>query len=123
MIHRIHRASLSEINRVLELIQRNSGVVAPTQTPQTGTAAPGGGFSVSGGGGTTGATGPKGDTGDPGPSGTADLSLILVSLTEREEIITSSDEPISDESGFLVTEIHVDWEIVTDDNGLILTAE
>ena len=122
MIHRVHSTDLGEINRILALIQQ--GGANPVRV-STGTPGGSGGSAVGGGGsGSGGAQGPPGPTGPAGPSGSSDLSLVLMGETEVEDILTdNSGSVIWDEDGFAVTQPHTQYDIVTDDFGVILTAE
>lgn len=116
-IHRPQSMDLVEIQRVFELVQRDR--TATNALAVTAVNVVNGG-SVAGASG-SGSTGPAGPA---GPPGTANIDLLVVSLTEEEDIIVlDNGDMISDENGYLVTDIHTGWALVTDENGSILTAE
>jgi len=117
-IHRVLNLTLPDLNRALELIQKQTTNQILTQTNISS--------SPSGGGGSTssGIPGPKGDTGPAGADGIANLDLLVIELTETEEIIMDdSGNVVSDDVGLGVTDIHTDWDIVEDALGAIITAE
>ena len=113
-IYRVQKTDLPEINRVLELIQKN--LLAQNQTankPSSGTAATG---SVT--------IGTNGTNGTNGTDGVANLDLFVTARSEEEELlVTNSGDIISDVNGFAVTGIKEQWSIVTDNNGNIITVE
>ena len=121
-IHRVQTLTLPDLNRALELIQKQAShtvqtISAPTSVPSGGG---GGGFSISG----TSSAGPAGPAGPAGADGVANLDLIVIELTETEEIIMDeSGSIVTDGLGLGVTDIHTDWDVVEDEYGAIITAE
>lgn len=117
MIHRVHGTTTAELNRVLELIQKQ--VLNLTQNQSS----PGQVSTPTSGGGASGTPGARGAQGPAGEDGGIDPTLMLMSFTEEEEIIMENGLVVTDESGFAITETHVDWEVVTDEDGIMLTAD
>ncbi len=119
-IHRVLNASVPELNRVLELIQKQTTTQA-VQNVVSSTPSGGAGVSSSG---SVGPQGPTGPTGPAGADGIANLDLFLVSLTEREVLVVDNNgDVVYDEYGMAVRDVHTDWDIVTDELGNIITAE
>lgn len=116
MIHRVHTNSVAELNRILELIQK--GQVSTQTVTQIGASPSGGGSSA-----TTGLVGPAGPQGPAGMDGVMDVDLLLLELTEEEEIIMQNGSVVHDEYGYAITETHVDYDLITDEDGSIVTAE
>ena len=123
-IHYPNDTSLAELRRVFALIQEGKTVARqPTISQQT--------QSVGGSYGTIGtssqATGPAGPDGAVGPAGASggiDPTLMVMSYTEEEDIIVQlGSDVITDEYGFAITEAKVSWEVVTDENGIMITAD
>lgn len=52
-----------------------------------------------------------------------DTDLLLVELTEEEEIIMQNGSVVHDEYGYAITETHVDYDLITDEDGSIVIAE
>jgi hypothetical protein len=122
-IHRVQNLTLPDLNRALELIQKQAKVQVQTAASTNQSPSGGGGVSFSGSSsaGTTGATGPVGPA---GADGIANLDLIVSELTESEEIIMDeSGNIVTDGLGLGVTDIHTDLEVVEDQYGAIITAE
>ena len=119
-IHRVLNLTLPDLNRALELIQKQHA--APQQTTATSVPAPQGGVGSSTG--SIGPTGPAGPAGPAGADGIANLDLIVVSQNESELIIVDeAGSVVYDELGMAVRDRHITWDLVTDDYGNIITAE
>lgn len=116
MIHRVHTNSVAELNRILELIQK--GAVQATENVRSEVQRSTGGSSAA-----TGLVGPAGPQGPAGADGVMDVDLLLVELTEEEEIIMQNGSVVHDEYGYAITETHVDYDLITDEDGSIVTAE
>jgi hypothetical protein len=120
-IHRVLNLSLPDLNRALELIQKQTTNQLPIATKTSSSARSSGGFSISVE--APGASGIPGADGADGADGIANLDLIVMSYTETEDIITQGGEVVTDQYGWAITDIHTDWDIVEDEYGVILTAE
>lgn len=119
-IHRVLNLTLPDLNRALELIQKQTTSQVLNSTNISSSPTGGAGVSTSG----TPIKGDKGDKGDSGADGIANLDLIVVDLTETEDIIMDeSGNVVSDEAGLGVTGVHTDWDVVEDQYGAIITAE
>lgn len=106
MIHRIHNTDKAEINRVLELIQKNpaASVVSNTSASPSGG---GGGISVS-----VAATGAKGDKGDKGDTG--DVASMLVGTEMGFEVLVADNgDVLTDEFGYALMGVKVYTTIIT----------
>lgn len=119
-LHRVLNLTLPDLNRTLELIQKQ----AQTTTTVAVAARTNSGFGGGGGGSSSavaqGATGPAGT---PGVDGISNLNLIVIDLIESEDMVMNGADVVSDNDGYAVTDVHTSWDIVTDELGAILTAE
>ena len=121
-IHRIGSLSIADINRALELIQKQTTNKILTTTNIS--SSPPGGAGISGSSATTGPAGPAGPQGPPGADGVADLDLLVVAKNEEEIVVVDNNgDVVYDDTGLAVTETHIGWALVTDDKGNIITAE
>jgi hypothetical protein len=119
-IHRVQNLTLPDLNRALELIQKQAKVQVQTTASISQSPSGGGGISFSG----SSSAGPAGPAGPSGADGIANLDLIVSELTESEEIIMDeSGNIVTDGLGLGVTDIHTDLEVVEDQYGAIITAE
>ena len=118
-IHRVLNASVPELNRVLELIQKQAIAEAAGVVDRS---KPTGGSGASSA--TTGAQGPPGPAGPAGADGVMNLDLLVVAQNEEEIVIVDdAGDVVYDEMGLAVMERHVGWALVTDNQGNIITAE
>jgi hypothetical protein len=116
-IHRVQNLTLPDLNRALELIQKQAKVQVQTAASTSQSPSGGGGISFSG-------SSSAGPAGPAGADGIANLDLIVSELTESEEIIMDeSGNIVTDGLGLGVTDIHTDLEVVEDQYGAIITAE
>ena len=116
-IHYPNDNSLAELRRVFALLQRPQ---TSTKTDQVPGQSSGGGIGLATGAG----SGAPGPAGADGADGGIDPTLMVMSYTEEEDIIMDNlGNVVSDELGYAVTEAKVSWEVVTDENGIMLTAE
>lgn len=116
-LHRVLNLTLPDLNRTLELIQRQAQVATTNAVLAKTNSGSGGGSS------STVAQGATGPAGPAGADGVANLSLIVVDLIESEDIVMNGADVVSDGDGYAVTDVHTSWDIVTDELGAILTAE
>lgn len=118
-IHRVLNLTLADLNRTLELIQKQTTSQLLNQAKISSSPSGGGSSSSISGG----VPGPKGDPGEDGADGIANLDLIVTTYTETEDIIMESGNVVTDQYGWAVTDTHTDFDIVVDEYGVILTAE
>lgn len=121
-IHRIGSLSIADINRALELIQKQT--TKQILNPTVISSSPSGGPGISVSSATPGPAGPAGPQVPPGADGAANLDLLVVAQNEEEIVIVDNNgDVVYDELGLAVTETHIGWALVTDDQGNIITAE
>lgn len=115
-LHRVLNLTLADLNRTLELIQRQTS--NQIQNPTTGNTPSGGGGSSA----TAVVVGPQGPQGPAGADGVMDLDRLVTSRTEDVSLITTrSGSIVNDSKGWAITSIHTEWELVTDSCGNIIT--
>lgn len=121
-IHRVGSLSIADINRALELIQKQT--TNQTLNPTNISSSPSGGAGVAISSATPGPAGPAGPQGPPGADGIANLDLLVVAQNEEEIVIVDdAGDVVYDEMGLAVMERHIGWALVTDNQGNIITAE
>lgn len=117
-LHRVLNLTLADLNRALELIQKQQ--TTSQVSNQTNTSSSSGGSSAVA---SVGVQGPTGPAGPAGADGVMDLDLIVTTYTETEDIIMEGGNVVTDQYGWAVTDTHTNWDIVEDEYGFILTAE
>ncbi len=121
-IHRVLNSSIPELNRVLELIQKQT--TNQILTPTNISSSPSGGAGIAVSSATPGPAGPAVPQGRPGADGVANLDLLVVAQNEEEIVVVDNNgDVVYDELGLAVMETHIGWALVTDDQGNIITAE
>jgi len=113
-IHRVSSNTIPELNRVLELIQKQTTnqILNPTIISSSTS---GGGGVVGGSAGTTGSVGPAGPTGATGPAG-ADGSAanLLVGANHQVEILVGpTGDVLTDNWGLALMGVNVTSTIIT----------
>lgn len=107
-IHRVLNLTLPDLNRALELIQKQH-----TQQVQTtvASASPVGGVST-GGSASAGPQGPKGDTGPAGADGSA-ANLLVGANHQVEVLLGPTGDVLTDERGLALMGVNVTSTIIT----------
>lgn len=114
-IHRVLGNSIPELNRVLELIQKETTNRILNPTNISSSSPSGGGAVISGGPATTGQTGPTGPTGPQGPAG-ADGSAanLLVGANHQIEVLMGpTGDILTDNWGLALMGVNVASTIIT----------
>ena len=112
MLHRVSSSDVQELNRVLELIQKQ-GNSAPTSSNAQNSSSPSGGSGSSVfGSTTTGTPGPPGKDGVAGVNGST-ASLLVGADLIPEILLDANNNVLTDESGYALIGIHVSSSILT----------
>jgi hypothetical protein len=109
MIHRVHSTELSEINRILELIQKG-GSASDTVSQNTSTqTASRGSIGFSGSPTWSGTKGDKGDIGATGPAGADGSAASLLVGAEHilEILLAPTGDVLTDHDGFALLGVKI----------------
>ena len=112
MLHRVSSPDVQELNRVLELIQKQGNSAPASSNAQNSSSPSGGSGSIVFGSTATGTTGPTGPAGPAGVDGST-ASLLVGADLIPEALLAANGDILTDESGYALIGVHVSSSILT----------